>query len=66
MVLSDEQKSQRQSVQRMLFQTDGPVKENDLLPNSFVFTRRETKVWELDAEHNFLVRQYARIGSERY
>ena len=31
------------------------VLENDLLPDGSVFTPGVTKVWMLDAEHNFLV-----------
>ena len=49
-----------------LFQTDGLVQENDLLPNSFVFTLGMTKVRVSDAEHNFLVEVYGCIRSRRY
>ena len=38
--------------QGRLFQTDGPVQGNDLLPDSFLFTRGMTKVWVSNAEHN--------------
>ena len=44
-----------------LFQTDGLVQENDLLPNSFVFTLGMTKVRVSD-----LVEVYGCIRSRRY
>ena len=66
MVLNDEEESEWRSDQGRVFQTDGPVQENDLLHNSFVFTRGVTKVWVSGAECNFLVGVYGCIRSERY
>ena len=50
----------------VLFQTDGPVSENGLSPNSFVFTLGVTKARVLNAECNFLVGLYCCIRSGKY
>ena len=66
-MLNDEEGSEWRSVRGSLFQTDGPIQENDLSANSFVLTRGVMKLHRVSgAECNFQAGMCGCIRSDRY